>query len=1488
MPSYSRALITFLKILQNGKWIKDKELLSNLEIWRLGAERTRFTCEVGKDLTIAWELVYTVDITKMIEVRYSEGELSKKVMGAHAIIHHIGPFSGIPSKVLNLGEENFVIDNNAKIDINSLNKIVYDSELYRLPNAEKFPDNILSIINGRQKGLQIQLTQEQAEILRKRTGPLLLSGEAGSGKTTIITHWFLLNLKDWFEKLQKGESNRPTPYKQLFVTLNENLTSETKNYLQVMLPNDFKDSMYHEVQFLTYRELLFDILDMSGKKHLFSPEKEMDFEAFNRIYSSTVLQKGLDAVLVWDEIRSVIKGTSEIGKKLIEKEKYTNLNKNRGQTKVPERFREKYYDEAERYQTYLQDNEYWDSIDLARECYSILKSGNHDFPLYDFMACDEVQDLAEVEILTLLNLVSDGRNEFGPRLERMFFTGDTAQVINPSGFTWNGLKRLLSKQSGRKGEEMMDPIHLARNFRSTEQIVDLTNAALETRIGMLGKHPDLRIQNSEKKGKDKPMRIVSEIKTQKLANTMEAAKAILNAGVVDSTKRMIIVKNRDEKEALYELIGGSNAASVVLLTIEEAKGLEREGVILWKFFKPRSDVSKDEWENVFIERKRKFFKKEVELERKNRYALDYEFNLLHVALTRAKAELYIYDDDTDMNIGEISTMVEKTTPIVPESLSTFWQTEQPDTPEKMFETATMLKKRDKPQSERWFQKAARAYQEKGNYVDAADSFIEAGDYSAASKCYESAGNKERALWSSATAAKDDPQTWELHANICKKENKISHAKESYKEAISCYEKHEDYEAAGVIGEQIAKFYQNLEENYHMHDYFGRCILNYERAGKKEEAIRILRKANSLAKDPERKAKYLDSESKNSFELGIQDSYKISERAALEWNNANRVEKQISSLEESISQQSQLKTEGYNSRKKLIDVLKKKRKFLNKCIDEWKKIITIFQNKGNSEKAWRETEELVDFMVIREHVDPATKLLENHLEWAQMNKIDGLKILEKYVACLNHKNSTANFTRRGAARKELAEQYYQNNNIKKAKREILDAAENAMISGNINDSQVGANTYFEIAMGWELKNNTPGIIANFCLNEICLEYGLRFWDKEEGVIGAGLTANQRLAFMIYWADKAIQHYAKPKKEYMRAISRSTNQMNKLLNNEPEKGMSRGEWKQLANKTKGSIEGRMKGAWTNYCKGKVMLSRTKNIKKDEKEIIACFKEANNWLAIRGRAEFTGIENASFNFFRNEIENIEGIGNKLEKDIAKYEKMLKAAMKDGELSNDEEELLNIRRKELSITEQKHNELMKKYAKSPTKKKRQIKKKKESKPKVKRKQKKHTDDDTKSILKAIDDFYGLNYGDFIIARAVDGMPHEAAKAIIEQMIEEDIIENVNYDKPQEKIKLTKKWEEIRKTNSELAELKEDVKELKVIEDKDGVLVKVKDLEKLEKIQDKVDDIENKITGKPKRKNKKSVITKKLEDKDNIVMVDEDKVKSKKRKRRGFFPDLD
>jgi hypothetical protein len=131
LPSYSRALINFLKTLQKGKWIKDKELLSNLEIWKLGTESTRFTCEVGKDLTIAWELVYTVDIRKMIEVRYSEGKLDEKVMGAHAIIHHIGPFTGIPQKVLNLGEENFMIDNNANIDVNSLNEIVYDSEFSR-------------------------------------------------------------------------------------------------------------------------------------------------------------------------------------------------------------------------------------------------------------------------------------------------------------------------------------------------------------------------------------------------------------------------------------------------------------------------------------------------------------------------------------------------------------------------------------------------------------------------------------------------------------------------------------------------------------------------------------------------------------------------------------------------------------------------------------------------------------------------------------------------------------------------------------------------------------------------------------------------------------------------------------------------------------------------------------------------------------------------------------------------------------------------------------------------------------------------------------------------------------------------------------------------------------------------------------------------------------------------------------------------------------
>ena len=207
---------------------------------------------------------------------------------------------------------------------------------------------------------------------------------------------------------------------------------------------------------------------------------------------------------------------------------------------------------------------------------------------------------------------------------------------------------------------------------------------------------------------------------------------------------------------------------------------------------------------------------------------------------------------------------------------------------------------------------------------------------------------------------------------------------------------------------------------------------------------------------------------------------------------------------------------------------------------------------------------------------------------------------------------------------------------------------------------------------------------------------------------------------------------------------------------------------------------------------------NIDNDEEEIVSSFKEAKNWLAIRGKSEFSGIENAAFNYFNKELEEIKQVKNTLKQNIRKYENMLKTAMKDGVLSSDENTLLRIRREELKVTESQHNSLVKKYSKKPdknkpVKKQKNVNKKKESRKKERnKKNKKHNKGDEEQILKAIKDFYGLNYEEFIIARAVDGMPHEAANAIIDQMVEEKIIKPVNQDRPQEIIELTSKWQEI------------------------------------------------------------------------------------------------
>ncbi|HSP07301.1 MAG TPA: UvrD-helicase domain-containing protein, partial [Acidobacteriota bacterium] len=136
----------------------------------------------------------------------------------------------------------------------------------------------------------LYLTPEQRGLLEKDP-PLLVSGTAGSGKTTLSVYYLLRH------QLQDRSC--------LFLTYNRHL----RNFCQRLyagLINQRSMRALHDVQFRTFKELCLQIVGREAVR--FAPEREVDAFSFYGLYRRHRLSDRFDSAVVWEEIRSIIKG----------------------------------------------------------------------------------------------------------------------------------------------------------------------------------------------------------------------------------------------------------------------------------------------------------------------------------------------------------------------------------------------------------------------------------------------------------------------------------------------------------------------------------------------------------------------------------------------------------------------------------------------------------------------------------------------------------------------------------------------------------------------------------------------------------------------------------------------------------------------------------------------------------------------------------------------------------------------------------------------------------------------------------------------------------------------------------------------------------------------------------------------------------------------------------------------------------------------------
>lgn len=269
--------------------------------------------------------------------------------------------------------------------------------------------------------------------------------------------------------------------------------------------------------------------------------------------------------------------------------------------------RKQIYHIAEQYQIWLERRKKFDENDLARRMLMMLKEGKLT-PDYDYVMVDEVQDLSELQIYLLISL----KRENG-HFNDFFFSGDIHQMINPTYFSFSRLRMPFHYQHVEKELQLLE-----KNYRSQSHIVALSNKMGELCKIHIGAKDNLSSIALQKPGNLPFWLLPSDKNRYELFSTLQRR---------DRKYAIIVVPNEIERNRIEKEMGTAER----VFTVQEIKGLEYDYVVCVNMLTPFLK----EWQDILAGRGKKNAK------------YRYYFNIFYVALTRAKGNLCIYEEESE-------------------------------------------------------------------------------------------------------------------------------------------------------------------------------------------------------------------------------------------------------------------------------------------------------------------------------------------------------------------------------------------------------------------------------------------------------------------------------------------------------------------------------------------------------------------------------------------------------------------------------------------------------------------------------------------------------------------------------------------------------------------------------------------------------------------------------------------------------------------------
>ena len=433
----------------------------------------------------------------------------------------------------------------------------------------------------------ISFDDAQQSIFRQ-PAPLIIVGSAGSGKTALT-----------LEKLKQAEGE------VLYVTHSAYLARSARD---LYYANGFE----HEGQdavFLSYREFVESIHVPPGRE-----AQWRDFSAwFARIRQSW---RDVDAHQAFEEIRGVI-AASATG--VLTLDAYRALGVR--QSIFPVEQRDAVYALFEKYRGWLGETGLFDLSLVAQDWMARAQ------PRYDFVVIDEVQDITAVQLaLVLKTLRKPGQ---------FLLCGDSNQIVHPNFFSWSRVKQLFWHNPALAERQELKV--LSANFRNGQRATDAANRLLKikhSRFGSVDRESNYLVQSTG-----------GEAGAVELVVDKEAITRDLDRQTRQSTRfAVLVMRDEDKAEARRHF------ATPLLFSIHEAKGLEYDNIVLYRFVSDHRAEFSDIAEGV---RKEDLARDQLDYRRardKSDKSLEvYKFfvNALYVALTRAIRNLYIIESDIE-------------------------------------------------------------------------------------------------------------------------------------------------------------------------------------------------------------------------------------------------------------------------------------------------------------------------------------------------------------------------------------------------------------------------------------------------------------------------------------------------------------------------------------------------------------------------------------------------------------------------------------------------------------------------------------------------------------------------------------------------------------------------------------------------------------------------------------------------------------------------